>query len=150
MLEINWNKIKLLFNSNEIELPQIITIKIRDKIRVRRMISKETQNFHIINKTRNNMVQLRNGSRNSINLQILHFRYGMPTSTRVQFSTLFFRCKLTVEVVDIEMKITSMQGMHIFRRDRTTQLIKCTPWSTRLCPHSTIIKKKKNFPGGRK
>ena len=33
------------------------------------------------------MVQLRNGSRNSINLQILHFRYGVPTSTRVQFST---------------------------------------------------------------
>ena len=27
MLEINWDKIKLLHNSNEIELPQIITIK---------------------------------------------------------------------------------------------------------------------------
>ena len=48
MLEINWNKIKLSFNSNEIELPQIITIKMWDKIRVRRMISKETQNFHIM------------------------------------------------------------------------------------------------------
>ena len=48
-LEINWNKtIKLLLNSNEIELPQIITIKMQDKIRVRRMISKETQNFHIM------------------------------------------------------------------------------------------------------
>ena len=33
------------------------------------------------------MVQLRNGNRNSINFQILHFRYGMPISTRVQFST---------------------------------------------------------------
>ena len=33
MLEINWNKIKLLFNSNEIELPQIITIKMQDKIK---------------------------------------------------------------------------------------------------------------------
>ena len=57
----------------------------------------------------------------------------------------FFRCKLPVEVVDIEMKITSMQGMHIFRRDRMTQLIKCTPWSMRLCLHSTIIKKMKIF-----
>ena len=34
-------------------------------------------------KTRNNMVQFRNRNRNSINLQILYFRYGMPTSTRV-------------------------------------------------------------------
>ena len=57
----------------------------------------------------------------------------------------FFRCKLPVEVVDTQMKITSMQGMHIFRRDRTTQLIKCTPWSARLCPHPTIIKKMKTF-----
>ena len=38
-----------------------------------------------------------------------------------------------------------MQGTHIFRRDRTTQLIKCTPWNTRLCPHLTIIKKMKIF-----
>ena len=53
----------------------------------------------------------------------------------------FFRCKFPVEVVDIEVKVTSMQGMHIFRRDRTTQLIKCTPWSTKLHPHPTIVKK---------
>ena len=57
----------------------------------------------------------------------------------------FFRCKLPVEVVDMEVKITSMQGTHIFRRDRTTLLIKCTPWSTRLHPRPTIIKKMKTF-----
>ena len=57
----------------------------------------------------------------------------------------FFRCRLLVEVVDVEVKITSMQGMHIFRRDRTSQLIKCTPWSTRLHLHPTIIKKMKTF-----
>ena len=57
----------------------------------------------------------------------------------------YFRCQLLVEVVDVEVKITSMQGMHIFRRNRTTQLIKCTPWSTRLQPHPTIIKKMKTF-----
>ena len=48
-------------------------------------------------------------------------------------------------MVDVEVKITSMQGIHIFRRDRTTQLIKCTPWSTRLHLHPTIIKKMKTF-----
>ena len=57
----------------------------------------------------------------------------------------FFRCKLPVEVVDVEVKITSMQGTHIFRRDWTTQLIKCTPRSTRLHPHPTIIKEMKTF-----
>ena len=57
----------------------------------------------------------------------------------------YFRCRLPVEVVDVEVKIMSMQGTHSFRQDRTTQLIKCTPWNTRLCPHPTIIKKMKTF-----
>ena len=50
-----------------------------------------------------------------------------------------------MEVLDVEVKITSMQGTHIFKRDRTTQLIKCTPWSMRLCPHPTIVKKMRTF-----
>ena len=45
------------------------------------------------------------------------------------------------------MKVTSMQGMHIFRRDRTTQLIRCIPWTMKLHPHPTIIKKMKTFLG---
>ena len=53
----------------------------------------------------------------------------------------YLRCKLPVEVVDVEVKITSMQRTHIFRQDWTTQLTKCTPWNTRLCPHHTIIKR---------
>ena len=50
------------------------------------------------------------------------------------------------EIFDLEeVKITSMQGTHIFRRDRTTQLIKCTPLSSRLHPHPIIIKKMRTF-----
>ena len=57
----------------------------------------------------------------------------------------FFRCHLPVETVDVEIKITSMQGIHMFRRDRTCQIIKCNPWSTQLCPHLTLIKKMKTY-----
>ena len=48
MLEVNWNKIILTFNDNKIDLPKIITIKMQDKIRVRRMINKEPLNFHMM------------------------------------------------------------------------------------------------------
>ena len=47
-LEINWDNIKLSFNSNEIELPNLVRIKIQDKIKVRRMMSRETRSFHIM------------------------------------------------------------------------------------------------------
>ena len=57
----------------------------------------------------------------------------------------YFRCKLPVEVVDMEVKVMSMQGTHIFRRDQMTQLIRCVPWMTKLHPHPNIIKKMKTF-----
>ena len=47
-LEINWDKIKLTFNDSEIKLPQLVTIKMQDKIRIRRMMSKDTQNSHVM------------------------------------------------------------------------------------------------------
>ena len=47
-LEINWNGIKLTLNGNKIDLPKIITIKMQDKIRVRRMINQESLNFHLM------------------------------------------------------------------------------------------------------
>ena len=52
--DINWDKIKLSFNSNEIKLPQLVTIEIQDKIRVR------NTKFSHNGKTSNDMVQLRN------------------------------------------------------------------------------------------
>ena len=55
-LEINWNKITLTFNDNKIYLPKIITVKMQDKIRVRRMINMRTIKFSHDDKTRNNMV----------------------------------------------------------------------------------------------
>ena len=57
----------------------------------------------------------------------------------------YFRCKLPVEVVDVEVKVTSMQGTHIFRRDQMTQLIRCVPWATKFCLHPNIVKKMKTF-----
>ena len=39
----------------------------------------------------------------------------------------------------------SMQGTHIFKRDRMTQLIRCVPWTSKLRLHPNIIKKMKTF-----
>ena len=57
----------------------------------------------------------------------------------------FFRCHQPVATVDVGVRITSMQGTHTFRRERTCQIIRFNPCSTRLHPHPTIIKKMKTF-----
>ena len=48
MLEINWNKIRMAFNDNKIDLPKIVPIKMQDKIRVRRMMNRQPLNFHMM------------------------------------------------------------------------------------------------------
>ena len=76
---------------------------------------------------------------------LISFRMACILQPECNFLHGYFRCRLPVEMVDVEVKITSMQGTHIFRRDRMTQLIKCTPCSMRLCPHPTIVKKMRTF-----
>ena len=47
-LEINWNKITITFNDNKIDLPKIVTIKMQDKIRVRRLMNRKPLNLHMM------------------------------------------------------------------------------------------------------
>ena len=69
----------------------------------------------------------------------------MFTSTRVQLPTRVLQMLTPSRMGRHGGENYSMQGTHIFWRDRTTQLIKCTLWSTRLHPHPTIIKKIRTF-----
>ena len=93
------------------------------------------------------MVQPRNRNRNSLKITNILFQIDMACLLQLEcnFWHGYFRRKLPVEVVDVQVKVTSMQGTHIFRRDRRTQMIKCTPWTMNLCPHPTIVKKMKTF-----
>ena len=47
-LEIDWKEVSVTFNDNKINLPRIVTIKLRDKIKIRYMMKKELLLFHII------------------------------------------------------------------------------------------------------
>ena len=57
----------------------------------------------------------------------------------------YFRCQLPLEMVEVEVKVKTMQGIHTFQRDRTSQVIKCNPWSTRLHPYPSLIQKMKTY-----
>ena len=46
--EIDWNKVTVPFNDNKIKLLKIVTIKIQDKIKVRRLMNRELLIFHVM------------------------------------------------------------------------------------------------------
>ena len=75
----------------------------------------------------------------------LIFQMGCILKPECNFLNRYFRCLLPLETVDVEVKIKMMRGIHTFRRDRTTQVIKCNPWITRLCPYPSLIQKMKTY-----
>ena len=116
-LEINWNKITITFNDNKIDLPKIVRIKIRDKIRVRRLMNREQLNLHVMIRQGITWYNLETET-GRVQLKFIYFIFqNMACLLQPECNFLhgFFRCKLQVEVVDVEVKIMSMQGTHIFR-----------------------------------
>ena len=47
-LEIDWKKVNVTFNDKQINLPRVVTIKLKDKIKIRGLMKKEPQLFHIM------------------------------------------------------------------------------------------------------
>ena len=64
-LEIDWKEVTVTFNDNKIDLPNIVVIKLQDKIKVKRLMNRKTPTLSSDAKTRNNMVHF--GSRNTRN-----------------------------------------------------------------------------------
>ena len=98
-------------------------------------------------KAGNNLVQSRSRNKDHLKLCKLYSIDKMACQLQPECNFLhgFFKCKLPMEVVDMEVKVTSMQGTHLYKRDRTTQVTKCVPWTNNICPHPNIIKKMKTF-----
>ena len=66
----------------------------------------------------------------------------MPESNFLQ---RYLQCLLPEETLDVEVKITTMKGIHTFRKDCTTQIIMCKPWSPRLSPYPSLAQKMQTY-----
>ena len=47
-LEIDWKEVSMTFNDDKINMPRIVTIKFRDKIKIKCMMKKESLLFHVM------------------------------------------------------------------------------------------------------
>ena len=47
-LQIDWKEVTVIFNGNKINLPEVVIIKLQDKIKVRRLMNREPLLFHLM------------------------------------------------------------------------------------------------------
>ena len=52
-----------------------------------------------------------------------------------------FRCLLPEETIDMEVKVKTMTDVHTSRRDCPTQIISYKPWSPRLHPYLSLVRR---------
>ena len=43
------------------------------------------------------------------------------------------------------MKVKTMKNIHTFRKDHTTQVISCKPWTSRLHPYPSLVRKVQTY-----
>ena len=64
ILEINWRDISMMLNRNEINLPSLVVIPLRDKFRARKLIKRQLLFFHIMLKQGKTWFTLDHNDRN--------------------------------------------------------------------------------------
>ena len=57
------------------------------------------------------------------------------------FDIHYFHFALPEDMVDVEMTIQMVDGIHTYRRDQTTQVTSYSPWSRQVKPFSSLRKK---------
>ena len=50
VIELDWKEVNMTLNGNNINLPKSVTIKFRDKIKIRHVVKREPLLFHIMSK----------------------------------------------------------------------------------------------------
>ena len=53
----------------------------------------------------------------------------------------YFRYLLPEETIHVAVKVKTVKGIHTFRRNHITQIISCKPWSPRLCPYPSLVRR---------
>ena len=52
----------------------------------------------------------------------------------------YFSCNLLQDIIDVNITICTLKGIHTFRRDCTTQISKCSPWGLEVRPFPSLQK----------
>ena len=81
----------------------------------------------------------------TINDNIDNFPDGLYSQTRMHLLAWVLQVPTSIETVDVKVKIKMMKSIHTLRRDWITQVISCNPWSTRLHPYPSLIRKMKTY-----
>ena len=148
VIEIDWKEVNVTFNSNKINMPKSITIKFRDKFKIRHMVEREPFLIHIMLRQGFNWFTLASGNPPTETVYVNLYTFPERISTSepsVTFSSTTFCCTLSEDMIDAEVTIHTVDGIHTNRRERNTQAASYSPWSRQVKPFLPLGRKVQNI-----
>ena len=113
-------------------------IKLKDKIKIRHMMKKEHLLFHVmLNKGLHGSHWLPTIKKLYKIVEII-FQMACVLTPQCNFLYGFFWCQLPEDTIDVEVKVITMKGIPMFRRECSTKIISCKPWTPNHCPYPSL------------
>ena len=119
-IEIDWKEVNVTLNSNKINLPKFVTIKLRDKFKIRCMMKREPLLFHIMLRQGFTWFSLASNTQETVSQPRYFSKMNLNIRAQCDFVFYNFHCALPEDMIDIEITIQMVDGIHSYRRDRTT------------------------------
>ena len=54
-------------------------------------------------------------------------------------------CNLPEDTIDVDLNVQTLQGIHTYKKDRSTQVIKCSSWGSKVRSFPSLQKKMAEF-----
>ena len=143
IIELDWKGLNVTLNGNKINLPKSIMVKFWDKFKIWCMVERKPLLFHIMLKqgftwftlTSNNppeTVQVNSGILPEI---------ACDMSPQFNFLYWFFEWHLPEDTIDVDITVTTMKGIHTFRKDHATQSSTYSLWCSQIRPFPSLLRK---------
>ena len=62
--------------------------------------------------------------------------FQLTVSCNLDYGLL--KCHLPSDTVDVDLKVRTMKGVHVYRKDYKSQVNKCIPWGVEVRPYPEI------------
>ena len=85
-------------------------------------------------------------------LDLVYFGFQQPSrkmacdlAPNCSFVFCYFSCNLPEDMIEVDIIMCTLWGIHTFRKDRNTQISKCSPWGMEVRPFPALGKKMRDY-----
>ena len=132
----------MTLNGNKVYLSKSVTIKFRDKFKIRCMIKGEPLFFHVILKQGFTWFTLasNNPPIETVNIDILT-DMACDLKLMCNFQYCYFHCALPEDTTNVDVTVRTLSGIRNFPKDCSPQSTTFSPWGTQVKPFPSLQKK---------